>query len=196
MAFLSYENLRGTRICATPSLPLSPRPPDYVVGPLQMFVLWANFISMCSTRVPFQANTTWLGGQSPCPFPFLFPWLPYISLFILYALSLDWFPQLCSWCQHLFWLGCYLWAASSTSTLPMRCDAMRITWIFVRQELWLKIIKWMGNKLFLHQSRADHKSAEVHAREGERERGREVEGGQEVFEARNEYIAYCFMGNT
>lgn len=54
----------------------------------------------------------------------------------------------------------------------------------------------MGNKLFLHQSRADHKSAEVHAREGERERGREVEGGQEVFEARNEYIAYCFMGNT
>lgn len=27
MAFLSYENLRGTRICATPSLPLSPRPP-------------------------------------------------------------------------------------------------------------------------------------------------------------------------
>lgn len=123
MAFLSYEILRGTRVYATPSLPLSPRPPGYVVGPLQMFVLWANFISMCSTRVPLQANTTWLGGQSPCPFPFLFLWLPYISLFILYALSLDWFPQLCSWCQHLFWLGCYLWAASSTSTLPMRCDA-------------------------------------------------------------------------
>lgn len=54
----------------------------------------------------------------------------------------------------------------------------------------------MGNNLFLHQSRADHKSAEVQAGERVRERGGGAEVRQEVFEARNEYTAYCFMGNT
>lgn len=48
----------------------------------------------------------------------------------------------------------------------------------------------MDYKLFLHQSQADHKSAEVQAR---KRGGKKWEG---VLEARNKYIAYCFMGNT